>query len=207
MTLRKPHAPDARHGRCEHRQEGPAGRVDARREDLRAEHLSAVDRACQDRLEGAVGILVGDDVAGDERGNQGQEESGLPDQGEARRRQARLRYVRGKDVLGVPRAGVEQLGDHQDQRDQDADHEAEIGAVLGAQLAQLPAQDRGGRRAPRLPSPRDSCGGGGGAHTPDSSRLGDAPSVPAGSWPSASASPSVRRKKSSSSVASSGRSE
>ena len=61
---------DAGDRRRDRRQEDRERRVGDRGEGLGREHLAAVDRAGEDRLQRAVAVLVGDDVAGDERRDQ-----------------------------------------------------------------------------------------------------------------------------------------
>ena len=96
-------AGDGRHGgRHEHRDRG----VGHRRQGLRGEHLAAVDRAREDRLERAVAVLVGDDVAGDQRGDEGQHEGGQEQQHQHGRGQAGLRDLRGEDVVPLRGRGA-----------------------------------------------------------------------------------------------------
>ena len=120
------------------RQEDCDRGVGHRGDDLCGEHLAAVDRACEDRLERAVAVLVGDHVAGDQRGDQGQHEGGQEQQREHGRGQPRLSDLSGEDVVGaVTAALVDVLEDHEEQRQDHDQAQTQIRALLGNQLAQL----------------------------------------------------------------------
>ena len=151
-------------------------RVGDRRGDLRGEHLPAVDRAREDRLQRAVAVLGGDDVAGHERGDQRQEEGRQEGQHQHRGREPGLEDLRGEDRVGVARrVAADQLDDDEDQRQQHGEAETEVGALLGDELAQLPAVD-GERRRPAC-ALRDRGGRGGGrdaAHDASTSSPGAA---------------------------------
>ena len=139
---------DARDRRDGRRQEHRDRSVGHRRERLRGEHLAAVDRAREDRLQRAVAVLGGDDVARDQRGDQRQHERRHEQQHQHRRGEARLGDVRGEDVLvAVAFVLMQVLDEHEDQRQDRRQPEAEIGALLRDELAQLPAPDRE-RRGP-----------------------------------------------------------
>ena len=117
-------------------------RVGERGERLAGEHLPAVDRAREDRLQRPVAVLGGDDVAGDERGDQREE----PDRAERSARRAgspgrtRARSCR----TGCPpgRRCSSTRAKMKISRHEQGGAEADVGALLGAQLAQLPGVDR-----------------------------------------------------------------
>ena len=122
-------------------------RVGERGERLGGEHLLAVDRAREDRLERAVAVLGGHDVAGDERGDQREE----PDRAEDQQRRAgsrgrtRARSARTGRRSGPPLRSAQR--DDEDHRHEDRRQpKPEVGALLRAQLAQLPAVDATRRR-------------------------------------------------------------
>ena len=72
----------------------------------------------------------------------GSKKTGQEQQHQHRRGEPRLGDLRGEDVLAaVVVALVEALEDDEDQRQDDHQAEAEVGALLGDQLAQLPAVD------------------------------------------------------------------
>ena len=136
-------------------------RVGEGREHLAGEDLLALDRAGEDRLQGVVAILGGDDVAGDQRGDQREHPDRAEEQQDERDRQAGVVDVAAEgDVVRAAALGDE--GDDEDDRHQRRRAEAEVGALLGAQLAQLPAVDgaarRGSRRAPRQRRARGRAG-------------------------------------------------
>ena len=140
------HAGDDR-GRREQRQHehGEAGRGDR----LGPEQPAAAGRAGQHGLPGAVLVLAGEDVAGDDRGQQRQHPLGGEAEDEQRQREAVLGGEPAEErVLGGPGLAVE---DHHD-RDRGQQGADQDGARpgLAAQLAQLPAQggaEAGRRRA------------------------------------------------------------
>jgi hypothetical protein len=132
-------------GRQEHRDRG----VGDCGQGLGGEHLAAVYRAREDRLECAVAVLGGDHIAGHQGGDQRQEEDGLEQQHQHRRGQTRLSDLAGEDTVAAAVACVHVLHDHEDQGQDHGQAEAHVGALLGTQLAQLPAVDGERGRAPR----------------------------------------------------------
>src|SRR5205085_11677058 len=102
------------------------------------------------------------------------------------RGEPRLRDLREEDV--VPAAAVvvvQVLCEHEDQRKDDPDRQPQVGALLGDELAQLPAPDR---ERPRTPPAHwaGGCDGGrrGGAHRALASSKPRSPPRATGSSPS-----------------------
>ena len=187
---------------------------------LGGEHLAAVDRAGEDRLERAVAVLGGDDVPRDQRGDQRQHEHGQEQQHQHGRRQARLGDVRGEDVaLVVAVVVVQSSTSTKISGRMPASAEAEVGALLGDELAHLPRHTVSveGRlrrapaaaRRPRTGVLRRRCSSdldrpGGGPVGQCRPRRGARSSAGPPEARPAAAPPSVSRKNRSSSVASSG---
>ena len=149
--------PGKAHERVEARDDRPTGerhdghrderdeRVRAGRERLAGENRRAVERAGQDGLERPVVVLRGDDVAGNERRDQREEPVGAEGEQDERHREPGLEHVPAEgDVLRavVPRRD----GRDEDGRDGGGEQEADVGALLGEQLPELPAVDGEGAR-------------------------------------------------------------
>ena len=123
--------------------------------DLAGEDLPALDRAGEDRLQRPVVVLGGDDVAGHERGDEREQPDRAEEEQHERDREPGLADVapERRRRFGPPvcsaSATTKMIGTS------DRGAEPEVGALLGAQLAQLPAVDgpqagpSGGRRARR----------------------------------------------------------
>ena len=118
-----------------------------RRERLRGEHLAAVDRARQDRLEGpvpsSVATMSPDDERRDQREQEGRPKSSISD----RRRQARLGDLGGEDAVAWLAVAGRRWLDTKISGTIDRQREAEVRALLRDELAQLPAVDGQHRRA------------------------------------------------------------
>ncbi len=108
---------------------------------LAANSWPARDAAREDRLERAVAVLGGDDVARHERGDQREEPDRAEREQDERRGEARVAHVAAeRDVVGS--AALQGERDDEDRRRDRRGGEAEVGALLRDELAQLPAVDR-----------------------------------------------------------------
>src|SRR5581483_3493062 len=140
-------------------------RVGGGRERLAGEDLAALQRAREDRLQRAVVILGGDDVAGDERGDEREHPDRTEEQDHERDGQAAAVDVAPEGNV-VRSALAEMGGDDEQDRHQRSRTQAEVRALLIAELGELPAVDGGdagiahavaasagsGAAAPSLPS-------------------------------------------------------
>ena len=111
-------------------------------EHLAREDLAALAGTGEDRLERAVVALRGDDVAGDERGDQGQPPDRHEEEDDERHGEARVADVPAeRDVVRA--AGLEHEHDDEDDRHEHRGAEPEVGALLCKELGELPAVDAG----------------------------------------------------------------
>ena len=116
------------------------GRVSERREDLRSEDLATISRAREDRLQRPVVALRCNDVAGDERRDQGERPDRHEEQNDERRRQPRLPDVTAqRDVVRA--AGLQDQHRDEDQGHEHRGTQAEVGPLLREQLQHLPFVD------------------------------------------------------------------
>ena len=127
--------PDDAHG------EHGGGHVGEGGKRLAGEDLASVERAGEDRLEGAVVGLRGDDVAGDERRDQRQAPDGEEEEDDERSGEAGVAQGSSERDVCRPGAFLEREGDDERDRDEDGGAEAEVGALLDRELDELPAVD------------------------------------------------------------------
>src|SRR5438552_5912659 len=124
-----------------HREDDGQG-VGRGRERLASEDLAAFARTREDRLQRPVVALRGDDVAGDERGDQRQAPDRHEEEDDERHREPGLPDVAAeRHVVGA--AALEHEHRDEDDRDDRRRSETEVGALLGEQLGELPAVDAG----------------------------------------------------------------
>src|SRR5512133_2232097 len=118
------------------------GGVRERREDLACEHLAALSRPSENRLQRPVVALRGDDVAGDERRDQREGPERHEEERDERHREARVADVPAERHVVRP-ARLELEDDDEDERHEHGRGQAEVRPLLGEELHDLPPVDRG----------------------------------------------------------------
>ena len=109
---------------------------------LPGEHLAALARAGEDRLQRPVVAFRGDDVPGDEGGDQRKAPDRHEEEDDEGHGETGVADVAAeRDVVGA--AGLENEHDDEDDRDERGRAEAEVGPLLREQLGDLPAVDPG----------------------------------------------------------------